>query len=113
MAEWKQFLVEQLHTHAHAIPFMLATRRATDGIALPAKLNLTRVLEALIITAISGGFGVYVAQMKMETEFANMKKELAEFKVYEANHVAEVKADLTARDNRIENEVLSHITGKP
>jgi hypothetical protein len=102
MSEWKQFLVEQLHTHAHAIPFMLATRRATDGIALPAKLNLTRVLEALIIAGVTGAISMYGMQLKQESQMSEIKYEIAQLQVRFAESRAETNAVLNKHEDRLD-----------
>lgn len=94
MADWKQSVIE--HT-----PFLIAATRG--GGEMVNKLNLTRVLESLIIAGITGGIVMYGVQQKLDAQMAEMRVQMVELKT----RLSEDRAESIVRDRRIEDRVDS------
>lgn len=94
MADWKQSVIE--HT-----PFLIAATRG--GGEMVNKLNLTRVLESLIIAGITGGIVMYGVQQKLDAQMAEMRVQMVELKT----RLSEDRAESIVRDRRIEDRVGS------
>ena len=94
MADWKQQIVE--HT-----PFLIAATRG--GGEMVNKLNLTRVLESLIIAGITGGIVMYGVQQKLDAQMSEIKAQMVEVKA----RLSEDRTESIVRDRRIEDRVDS------
>lgn len=98
----QSFLAE----HAQFIPFVLATRRTADGVLTgSAKLNTSRVLEGLVIAGITGAIVMYGVQQKLDAQLAELKAQMAQLQT----RMMEQKAEINARENRLEDKLDSHV----
>ncbi len=91
MTDWK-------HSLAEHIPFMLAATRLGE---VSGKINTTRILESLIIAGITGGIVMYGVQQKLDTQMAELKAQMSDFKV----RLAEERSEAISRTNKIEARI--------